>query len=102
MRGDVMKDKQGIVGLLWDINGAEKTQRISHSLELKNLGMNLNYPRDLVSTFSGPLKTAPDGAPNIEFPVPPEYSKHTVQGEKMTREEFIHHRSVQLSNNYFN
>ncbi|KAE9521845.1 hypothetical protein AGLY_017757 [Aphis glycines] len=74
--GSMLRDQFGIIGHLVSMRAVEydrKFSTLTYGHDLTSLGMNLNSPEYIYTTFAGPFESAPLGPHNIDFDVPPEY-----------------------------
>ncbi|KAF0749223.1 CCR4-NOT transcription complex subunit 2-like isoform X1 [Aphis craccivora] len=74
--GSMLRDQFGIIGHLVSMRAVEydrKFSTLTYGHDLTSLGMNLNSPENIYTTFAGPFESAPLGPHNIDFDVPPEY-----------------------------
>ncbi|KAK6187307.1 hypothetical protein SNE40_005368 [Patella caerulea] len=83
----MVTDQFGIVGLLSFIRAAETNQHLVPALipgiDLTTLGLNLNSPENLYSTFQSPWAEAPCRPQDIDFHVPAEYITNIFIREKL-------------------
>nr|KAG5706885.1 hypothetical protein BaRGS_021391 [Batillaria attramentaria] len=79
-------DQFGIVGLLTFIRAAESDHNLvalAPGIDLTTLGLNLNSPENLYSTFQSPWADAPCRPQDIDFHVPAEYLTNIFIREKL-------------------
>ncbi|XP_076444582.1 CCR4-NOT transcription complex subunit 2-like isoform X1 [Babylonia areolata] len=82
----MVTDQFGIVGLLTFIRAAESDHNLvalAPGIDLTTLGLNLNQPENLYSTFQSPWADAPCRPQDIDFHVPAEYLTNIFIREKL-------------------
>ncbi|XP_025097113.1 CCR4-NOT transcription complex subunit 2-like isoform X1 [Pomacea canaliculata] len=82
----MVADQFGIVGLLTFIRAAENDHNLvalAPGIDLTTLGLNLNSPENLYSTFQSPWADAPCRPQDIDFHVPAEYLTNIFIREKL-------------------
>ncbi|XP_064605985.1 CCR4-NOT transcription complex subunit 2-like isoform X2 [Liolophura sinensis] len=82
----MVMDQFGIVGLLTFIRAAETEPNLvalSPGIDLTTLGLNLNCPENLYSTFQSPWADSPCRPQDIDFHVPSEYLTNMFIREKV-------------------
>lgn len=83
---NMVQDQFGMMGLLTFIRAAETDPglvALALGSDLTTLGLNLNSPESLCSTFASPWADAPCRAQDIDFPVPQEYLIHPYIRDKL-------------------
>jgi len=87
----MVTDQFGIVGLLTFIRAAETDPNLvalAPGIDLTTLGLNLNSPDNLYSTFQSPWADAPCRPQDIDFYVPTEYLTNIYIREKLAPIKF--------------
>ena len=82
----MVTDQFGMVGLLTFIRAAETDSNLvalAPGIDLTTLGLNLNSPENLYSTFQSPWADQPCRPQDIDFHVPPEYLTNVFIREKL-------------------
>lgn len=82
----MVADQFGIVGLLTFIKAAETDPNLvalAPGMDLTTLGLNLNSPENLYSTFQSPWVDLPCRPQDIDFHVPAEYLTNVFIKEKL-------------------
>ncbi|XP_052087506.1 CCR4-NOT transcription complex subunit 2-like isoform X2 [Mytilus californianus] len=82
----MVNDQFGIVGLLTFIRAAENDPNLvalAPGIDLTTLGLNLNSPENLYSTFQSPWKDLPCRPQDIDFHVPAEYLTNIYIRDKL-------------------
>ncbi|XP_067674085.1 CCR4-NOT transcription complex subunit 2-like isoform X1 [Haliotis asinina] len=82
----MVTDQFGIVGLLTFIRASENDPNLvalAPGIDLTTLGLNLNSPENLYSTFQSPWADAPCRPQDIDFHVPAEYLTNIFIREKL-------------------
>jgi CCR4-NOT transcription complex subunit 2 len=82
----MVQDHYGMVGLLTFIRGAETDPNLvalALGSDLTTLGLNLNSPESLYSTFASPFADSPSRPQDIDYPVPQEYLIHSYIRDKL-------------------
>lgn len=82
----MVSDQFGIVGLLTFIRAAENDPNLialAPGLDLTMLGLNLNSPENLYSTFQSPWADSPCRPQDIDFHVPAEYLTNIFIRDKL-------------------
>ncbi|XP_019854269.1 PREDICTED: CCR4-NOT transcription complex subunit 2-like [Amphimedon queenslandica] len=83
---NMVQDHYGMVGLLTFIRGAETDPNLvalALGSDLTTLGLHLNSPESLYSTFSSPFADSPSRPQDIDYPVPQEYLIHSYIRDKL-------------------
>jgi len=89
--GGMVTDQFGIVGLLTFIGAAETDPNLvalAPGIDLTTLGLNLNSPDNLYSTFLSPWAEAPCRPQDIDYHVPTEYLTNVYIREKLAPIKF--------------
>ncbi|XP_013381690.1 CCR4-NOT transcription complex subunit 2 isoform X2 [Lingula anatina] len=84
--GGMVTDQFGMVGLLTFIRAAETDPNLvalAPGIDLTTLGLNLNSPENLYSTFQSPWADAPCRPQDIDFHVPSEYLTNIFIRDKL-------------------
>lgn len=82
----MVTDQFGMVGLLTFIRAAESDPNmvaLAPGIDLTTLGLNLNSPENLYTTFQSPFADAPCRPQDIDFHVPQEYVTNIFIREKL-------------------
>lgn len=82
----MVQDHYGMMGLLTFIRGAETDPNLvalALGSDLTTLGLNLNSPESLYSTFSSPFADSPSRPQDIDYAVPQEYLIHSYIRDKL-------------------
>lgn len=82
----MVNDQFGIVGLLTFIRAAENDPNLvalAPGIDLTTLGLNLNSPENLYSTFQSPWADSPCRPQDIDFHVPAEYLTNIYIRDKL-------------------
>ncbi|KAL5010503.1 hypothetical protein ScPMuIL_012808 [Solemya velum] len=82
----MVTDQFGLVGLLTFIRAAESDPTLvalAPGIDLTTLGLNLNAPENLYSTFQSPWADSPCRPQDIDFHVPAEYLTNIFIREKL-------------------
>lgn len=88
---DMVSDQFGMVGLLTFIRAAESDPNLvalAPGIDLTTLGLNLNSPENLYSTFQSPWADAPCRPQDIDFHVPSEYLTNVYIRDKLAPIKF--------------
>ncbi|XP_065912774.1 CCR4-NOT transcription complex subunit 2-like [Dysidea avara] len=83
---NMVQDQFGMMGLLTFIRAAETDPglvALALGSDLTTLGLNLNSPESLCSTFASPWADSPCRAQDIDYPVPQEYLIHPYIRDKL-------------------
>ncbi|KAK2159783.1 hypothetical protein LSH36_146g01022 [Paralvinella palmiformis] len=87
----MVTDQFGMVGLLTFIRAAETDPNLvalASGIDLTTLGLNLNSPENLYSTFQSPWAESPCRPQDIDFHVPSEYLTNVFIREKLAPIKF--------------
>ncbi|CAE1307430.1 CNOT2 [Acanthosepion pharaonis] len=96
----MVTDQFGIVGLLTFIRAAENDPNLvalAPGIDLTTLGLNMNSPENLYSTFQSPWADSPCRPQDIDFHVPCEYLTNIYIRDKLPFHAFLQLSPVKLN-----